>query len=365
MGRPQRHPRHRRREVPDPQRARPHLTRPGAPDVSPGADPEPEHLAPPGGLRDREPRGRPRRRDHRADAVAGSLGGPGRPRHRLRHRLPPPAVRRDRPLGHRRRAARRPRRDRAASGTPARRTSRVLPGLGRPRSRCPTASVDVVHARWAYFFGPGCEPGLAELDRVMRPGGRAFVIDNDPTRSTFGGWFRRGYPDVDPDAVARVLGGRRAGSGTRSTSPGPSTRARTSRPSYASSSPPTWPRRSWPGTRAPRSTTRSTCGAGTLLRLRSGSGQRAAGAAYDEVGLRASGPVADGLWASTMCRIRTSSTATCSSGWRTEVRPGQVTWAASESSKPTTPMSRRAAGRAPRRRAARRCRGCRWRTRSR
>ncbi len=61
----------------------------------------------------------------------------------------------------------------------------------------PEHSVDVMHARWAYFFGPGCEPGLAELDRVMRPGSRAFVIDNDPTRSTFGDWFRRGYPQVD------------------------------------------------------------------------------------------------------------------------------------------------------------------------
>ena len=67
----------------------------------------------------------------------------------------------------------------------------------------PDASVDVVHARWAYFFGPGCEPGLAELDRVVRRGGTAYVIDNDPTRSTFGSWFRRGYPDVDPVAVER------------------------------------------------------------------------------------------------------------------------------------------------------------------
>lgn len=67
----------------------------------------------------------------------------------------------------------------------------------------PDASVDVVHARWAYFFGPGCEPGLAELDRVVRRGGAAFVVDNDPTRSTFGAWFRRGYPSVDPGAVER------------------------------------------------------------------------------------------------------------------------------------------------------------------
>ena len=67
----------------------------------------------------------------------------------------------------------------------------------------PDASVEIVQARWAYFFGPGCEPGLAELDRVLRRGGTAFVIDNDATRSTFGGWFRRGYPKVDPDEVQR------------------------------------------------------------------------------------------------------------------------------------------------------------------
>ncbi len=65
------------------------------------------------------------------------------------------------------------------------------------------ASIDVAHARWAYFFGAGCEPGLAELARVLRPGGLAVVVDNDVTRSTFGGWFRRAYPAYDPVAVQR------------------------------------------------------------------------------------------------------------------------------------------------------------------
>jgi ubiquinone/menaquinone biosynthesis C-methylase UbiE len=90
----------------------------------------------------------------------------------------------------------------------ARRRTRALPTMtvhqGSAESLpLPDASVDVAQARWAYFFGPGCEPGLAELDRVMRRGGTALVIDNDATRSNFGGWFRRGYPMVDPDAVER------------------------------------------------------------------------------------------------------------------------------------------------------------------
>ena len=92
-----------------------------------------------------------------------------------------------------------------------RRTARNVPGLS-PVSvlagsaealPLPPASVDVAHARWAYFFGPGCEPGLRELDRVLRRGGCAFVVDNDGTRSTFGRWFRTGYPSVDPAAVER------------------------------------------------------------------------------------------------------------------------------------------------------------------
>ena len=64
----------------------------------------------------------------------------------------------------------------------------------------PDASVDVVHARWAYFFGPGCEPGLAELSRVVRRGGVALVIDNDPTTSTFG--------EVVPARLSRPRPGR-------------------------------------------------------------------------------------------------------------------------------------------------------------
>ncbi|QWZ07207.1 class I SAM-dependent methyltransferase [Nocardioides panacis] len=89
----------------------------------------------------------------------------------------------------------------------ARRTARlgnvtVLPGTAQ-RVPLPPATVDVMQARWAYFFGPGCEPGLRELDRVMRRGGTAFVVDNDSSRSTFGGWFRRGYPGVDAGEVER------------------------------------------------------------------------------------------------------------------------------------------------------------------
>ncbi len=72
----------------------------------------------------------------------------------------------------------------------------------------PGASVDVVHARWAYFFGPGCEPGLAEIDRVLRRGGAAFLIDNDARTSTFGRWFGWDHPTYDTDAVDRFFGQR-------------------------------------------------------------------------------------------------------------------------------------------------------------
>lgn len=49
----------------------------------------------------------------------------------------------------------------------------------------PDASVDVVHARFAYFFPPGCDAGLAEVMRVLRPGGTLVVVDNDTRNGEF------------------------------------------------------------------------------------------------------------------------------------------------------------------------------------
>ena len=72
-------------------------------------------------------------------------------------------------------------------------------GLGRvsvmhgsaERLLLPDASIDIVHARFAYFFPPHCEPGLIELARIIRPGGTAFIIDNDWEHGTFASWLKR------------------------------------------------------------------------------------------------------------------------------------------------------------------------------
>ena len=161
-----------------------------------------QHLAPPGDLRAREPRRRPATASSTprcgpsptgtsatcsTSAAAPASTSPASPSTRatvIGVEPHPPLValarRRTRRLDH----------------------VEVRPGTAQALP-LPDASVDVVHARWAYFFGPGCEPGLRELDRVVRRGGTAFVVDNDGSRSTFGRWFRQGYPTVDPDEVER------------------------------------------------------------------------------------------------------------------------------------------------------------------
>lgn len=54
----------------------------------------------------------------------------------------------------------------------------VLAGSAE-RIPLPDGSIDVVHARFAYFFPPGAEAGLTEVLRVLRPGGHLVAVDND------------------------------------------------------------------------------------------------------------------------------------------------------------------------------------------
>jgi ubiquinone/menaquinone biosynthesis C-methylase UbiE len=58
-------------------------------------------------------------------------------------------------------------------------------------------SVDIVHSRFAYFFGPeretvwSCETGIREAMRILKPGGVFFIVDNALTSGQFAGFLSR------------------------------------------------------------------------------------------------------------------------------------------------------------------------------
>lgn len=81
---------------------------------------------------------------------------------------------------------------------------RVVSG---PAQRLPLddSSADLVHARTAYFFGPGCEPGMREADRVLRPGGALAIVDLDGAASPYGPWLCADEPRYDPAAVEKFF----------------------------------------------------------------------------------------------------------------------------------------------------------------
>jgi SAM-dependent methyltransferase len=79
-------------------------------------------------------------------------------------------------------------------------TVRVLRGSAASLP-LPDGSTDLVHARTAYFFGPGCGAGILEAMRVLRPGGALAVVDLDATAHPYGEWMRADLPHYDPPAV--------------------------------------------------------------------------------------------------------------------------------------------------------------------
>ena len=80
-----------------------------------------------------------------------------------------------------------------AGGRPGWRRSTSGPGR-RSGCRCRTPRSTSRTRAGPTSSAPAASRGCASCDRVVRRGGAAFVIDNDATRSTFGGWFRRELP---------------------------------------------------------------------------------------------------------------------------------------------------------------------------
>lgn len=61
----------------------------------------------------------------------------------------------------------------------------------------PSDSIDVAYARFAYFYGTEDSlPGLREIQRILKPDGHFFVIDNNPDRGQYGNLYRQAYPAI-------------------------------------------------------------------------------------------------------------------------------------------------------------------------
>jgi SAM-dependent methyltransferase len=77
----------------------------------------------------------------------------------------------------------------------------------------PDASADVIHARFAYFFGAGADAGLDEAMRALRPGGSLVVVDNDYAHGEFADILAtatEGNAAFDPAATDRWWAGHGA-----------------------------------------------------------------------------------------------------------------------------------------------------------
>ena len=131
-------------------------------------------------------------------------------------------------------------------------------------------SIDIAHARFAYFFGPGADAGLEEVARVLRPHGALLVVDNSWRGGEFADLLRAcdvGNPHSIPTRPT-VGGPIEARSATRWSVAGRRRRPTSSNGSCASSSRPRWSTGSSPVDRPrPSSTIDSPCTCGARERV--------------------------------------------------------------------------------------------------